>query len=336
MALGDPARAFERPDPWITTMVKIGLLTTDGVDGTAVRVDTTNGIVTLYGTVGSEAGLLQAESAARRVEGVRGVRNLVEVVPEAHRAVVEASDAEIGARIDEQLRREPSLADGDVQVRSVADGTVLLSGEAASLADHERALELARAVPGVKRVASEIRSPDGLSDTELWYAEEEPGADTGLARDLYITTAAKLRLMAEPTIPALEINVDTQDGVVTLFGIVPDAAAKLAAEDAVRRTRWVRAVSNKLEVVPAVEQEIVKSGDAEIAASVERAVGRLDGADVDVEVSNRVVRLTGTVLNQTDRMAVLTIAQLADGVRAVEDELQVMSPTPAVGSGPGR
>lgn len=40
-------------DAWITTKIKLALLTTDGVSGTAIKVDTVAGRVTLYGKVHS-------------------------------------------------------------------------------------------------------------------------------------------------------------------------------------------------------------------------------------------------------------------------------------------
>ena len=39
--------------------------------------------------------------------------------------------------------------------------------------------------------------------------------------DMWITSAAKVRLIADDQTPATEINVDTRNGVVTIFGIVP-------------------------------------------------------------------------------------------------------------------
>lgn len=59
------------PDAWITTKAKIALLTTDGVPGTAINVDTITGQVTLHGTVGSHAEKRAAEAAVRGLDGRR-------------------------------------------------------------------------------------------------------------------------------------------------------------------------------------------------------------------------------------------------------------------------
>jgi len=60
-ALAAPVAAAT-PDAWITTKTKLALLTTEGVSGTAIHVDTVLGRVTLYGKVGgSVANLLFRE-----------------------------------------------------------------------------------------------------------------------------------------------------------------------------------------------------------------------------------------------------------------------------------
>jgi hypothetical protein len=53
------------PDAWITTKVKIALLTTENVSALDVNVDTVDGRVTLHGSVGSAAEKARAEDVAR-------------------------------------------------------------------------------------------------------------------------------------------------------------------------------------------------------------------------------------------------------------------------------
>src|SRR4029078_12119113 len=74
------AFAAGKPDAWVTTKVKLALLTTEGVSSTDVNVDTVDGRVTLHGTVGSEEEKTRAEKAARSVEGVKELRNMLAVV----------------------------------------------------------------------------------------------------------------------------------------------------------------------------------------------------------------------------------------------------------------
>ena len=66
-------------DAWITARVKALLLKDDGVKGLDVKVDTRNGTVQLGGEVDSPMEIALAERIARGVDGVRGIRNNLQV-----------------------------------------------------------------------------------------------------------------------------------------------------------------------------------------------------------------------------------------------------------------
>ena len=68
-------------DAWITTKVKADLLATDGVSGTTINVDTSNGVVTLTGTVNSSAEADKAVTVARGIKGVARVDSQLSVNP---------------------------------------------------------------------------------------------------------------------------------------------------------------------------------------------------------------------------------------------------------------
>lgn len=57
-------------DTWITTKVKADLATTEGVKSTEISVETTNGVVTLIGVLGSETGVAKAIAVAKGIKGV--------------------------------------------------------------------------------------------------------------------------------------------------------------------------------------------------------------------------------------------------------------------------
>jgi osmotically-inducible protein OsmY len=321
------AVATATPDSWITTKTKIALLTSESVSGTAVNVDTTDGQVTLHGKVESGAEKAAAESIARKVEGVKGVRNLLQVVPESTESAVQATDDEIDKRVKQAFEAHPSLDDGKIAVQSVNRGVVLLGGKAESLSQHLEAIRTARGIAGVRRVESEVRSPDRLADDQIRRMPPGGGTpraadrDVGeVAGDLYITSATKLRLLADSATPALDINVDTSEGVVTLFGIVPSQQAKEAAGENARKVRGVKQVVNELQVVPKREREITEARDAEVQEAVEQALENrrdLDDASITVEVKDGVARLSGTVANEDDRLAAAITARSTRGVRSV-------------------
>jgi hyperosmotically inducible protein len=319
--------ALAAPDAWLTTKVKLALLTADGVPGTAIKVDTIDGRVSLQGTVPTQVEKARAESVAAGVEGVKQVRNLltIEAKPEPKRAAV-ADDA-LKAHVSDALRQDPVLADSKVEVDKVSDGAVTLGGSAATISDELRAVETARAVPGVRRVTDDIEAPKTMSDAEVWshgvVASGKQAATS--ASDVWVTSAVKVKLIANDQTPAGDINVDTTNGVVTLFGMVPSDAARRAAEASARDTAGVKQVVNELQVVAAARQEQAKATDEQIKELVESRVDDdvIAHSDIDVEVSGGVVRLTGTVPTQTDRLQALTLARATSGVRSVVDELQI-------------
>lgn len=60
-------------DTWITTKVKTDLVATKDVSGTAIKVNTTNGVVSLAGTVATKAEVDKAVATAKGIEGVKKV-----------------------------------------------------------------------------------------------------------------------------------------------------------------------------------------------------------------------------------------------------------------------
>ncbi len=107
IALAAPAGAAT-PDAWITTKTKLALLTTEGVSGTAINVDTVLGKVTLHGKVRSAEEKAKAENVAKKIDGVLEVRNLLQVVPPQREKAVQLSDDALKQRVEKALRWCPA------------------------------------------------------------------------------------------------------------------------------------------------------------------------------------------------------------------------------------
>jgi hyperosmotically inducible protein len=76
-------------------------------------------------------------------------------------------------------------------------------------------------------------------------------ATVGCAQtDAGITTNVKSKLVADDLVKARQINVDTQDKVVTLTGEVRTEAEESRALDIARATDGVRDVIDQINVVP--------------------------------------------------------------------------------------
>ncbi len=75
--------------------------------------------------------------------------------PDGRSAAEIARDADIEAAVQARLARDPQLARAAVEVR-VRDGVVHLRGRVGSARLRERAVRLARGVPGVRRVLAQL------------------------------------------------------------------------------------------------------------------------------------------------------------------------------------
>jgi len=145
-------------DTWITTKIRISLMTTDGAGRNAVKVDTEHGKVTLHGTVDSQAVKDKAEATARAVGGVTEVKNLLQVVKESRQESVKAADKDVKDAVEKSLKQDKNLE--GIKVKSVENGLVFLDGSTTSLASKLQAIETAYGIPGVRQVASDIETKE--------------------------------------------------------------------------------------------------------------------------------------------------------------------------------
>jgi hyperosmotically inducible protein len=142
-------------DSWLTAKTKIALYADSRVAGTKINVDTRGGVVTLRGKVDSAEAKTAAGEVALGIEGVKTVKNELQVVAPGKREVVEAKDEAIKEQIDKAISRDAQLRDAGIQVRSDA-GVVTLTGKAPSWAASAKASELSRNVRGVRAVKNQL------------------------------------------------------------------------------------------------------------------------------------------------------------------------------------
>jgi len=331
LSLPIAAEAASRPDSWITMKAKTALYLAEDVQGTSVNVDTINGRVSLFGKVRSEKEKANAAAEVRKIEGVVDVKNYLQVVAPANDTKVQRADDAIKSDVAAALKADATLDNSSISVKSVNKGVVLLSGKASSWNDNVRALHITSGKPGVVRIVSEIDVRDEVADGDFRLDENaKPDAAKqnvgGHMSDLWITSAAKMKLAADSRTPATEINVDTVDGTVTLFGMVPTPESKSAAQEVVQSVSGVKRVENKLEVVTAQRQDMVQARDDEVQTNVKKALkdrGDQDNASIGVEVSNGVVRLTGKVPSWERSLSAVYSARSVQGVRSVRNDMTV-------------
>jgi hyperosmotically inducible periplasmic protein len=135
-----------------------------------------------------------------------------------------ADDRTVGQRIDSTTSRTESAA-ADAK-RDARDAT------ASAGASMDRAAENTKAMGA------------GAADKT-----REMGAKAGdKVDDASITTKVNAALAADKDLSAIRIDVDTQNGVVTLSGPAPSATAKEKASDIARNVKGVTSVNNQLTV----------------------------------------------------------------------------------------
>ena len=168
--------------------------------------------------------------------------------------------------------------------------------------------------------------------------------------DAGITTNVKTKMAADDTVKAYQIDVDTQNGVVTLKGDVDSVAAKSQAVEIARTTEGVRNVVDQIQVnetaptgglLESAQQEGRELGDragdaanragaalsdAAITSAVKAkflADTTVGGLKIDVDTRAGVVMLNGTVASRAEADRAVMLARETEGVDNVVNNLKV-------------
>ena len=113
-----------------------------------IKVVVKNGWVTLEGQVEWQYQRSTAETAVRRIKGVKGVSNLIQLKPRA-------APAEIKKKIQEAFKRNAEVDANRIMVETNG-GEVILKGTVRSWIEREEAERVAWSAPGVTKVEDHI------------------------------------------------------------------------------------------------------------------------------------------------------------------------------------
>jgi osmotically-inducible protein OsmY len=215
------------------------------------------------------------------------------------------SDSEIELDVRDELRWDPDLNADDMAV-SVKNGVVALAGFAHSYADKFEAEAAAKRVAGVLAVANDI-------EVRLPAIDQRPDPD--IARDAVAALKAQLPISYD------RIKVIVKDGWVYLEGAAEWQYQKTTAENAVRKVKGVKGVTNSIVLKPQVTP-------SDIQRRIQEAFKRNAGVDanrITVETNGSEVVLKGTVRSWIEREEAERVAWSAPGITKVEDRI-VVSP----------
>ena len=310
MSFMSTARAADRPsDEVVSYWIKNALREDPRVDAADVHVETQDGIVTLTGSTTNIVEKRYADLESKKIRGVRGVIDELEVVPR------DRFDADISQDIRQRL-----IFNSVIEYYGpygpkvmVKNGNVTLTGQVNSWEEYKEAALLAGEVRGVKSVKN---------DLVVDFDSQRPD------RDILLSVQAALQ--RDEYLTGLPITVSVHDGKVTLTGEVGNAYEKERASDDAYLADSVKRVENEIKVKWWDEQmtreTLPQPSDEQLQQSVQDELYqdlRLDPMSVAVEASHGHVTLRGTVPTYPQSQLAALDAHEVVGVAWVSNLLSV-------------
>lgn len=251
---------------WTTTKIQAQYFADPDVKGHNIDVTTHDHVVTLAGRVENDAQRAKAVRIARETEGVTDVRDRLRIgaetaaapaaetapapAPAATSAEPSAGDSGLVARVQAKFYQNADLRPSQIDV-AAENGVVTLSGTVSSEARKRDAVAVARNTDGVADVHDNLvvdRTVPPLPGQPAAAADKDSVDLSTQAADAWVTTKIQSRFYLDPDVKGRNIDVSTEQGVVTLSGEVTTAAIRDQAMTIARETEGVTRVVDRLTV----------------------------------------------------------------------------------------
>lgn len=200
-----------------------------------IKIRSADGVVTLTGVVAENFHKALAEETVSGLPGVKYVDNRLVTKGAAPTA---DSDAWLREKVKATLLFNRSMNARNIEVQ-VKDSVVTLRGDAGSLAQKELATEYARDVSGVKAVNNEMIVTNGREKKQTIGQKID---------DASITAQVKMILLYHRDTSALNTKVETERGIVSLYGKASSLSEVNLAIKLANEVNGVRSVRNRMTI----------------------------------------------------------------------------------------
>ena len=157
-----------------------------------------------------------------------------------------AKDGWITGKIETVYLLNPHLNPFTIHTETT-NGRVHLTGTVESDIDRDLAGEIAKGIEGVVAVDNDLKVSPSARESER--AKMADGRPFGVwIEDLTTTAMIKTKLLTDPNVGGLKINVDTRNNIVTLTGEVSSAEERQLAGKLASNTGDVKQVHNQIVV----------------------------------------------------------------------------------------
>jgi osmotically-inducible protein OsmY len=230
------------------------------------------------------------------------------------------------AAVRSALRSEPKIGDGAAAIEmNFNEGVLTLAGVVASIAMKKLALERAAELPPVRGIVDRlhVRPAAHMGDREIaQHVRDALLQEPALAEcAIAVRRGGKVDTIRDPAPRAGSIEIEVDDGIVTLNGEVSGLGRKRLAGVLAWWVPGSRDVINGIAVVP--DEEDTPDAMEEAVRIVLEKDPFVDASQIRVGVRRGVVRLTGTVPTESERDMAEFDAWYVFGVDDVENAIVV-------------